>query len=574
MAIIIPPRKGFVPPATPSDPNTPTPKIVIPPRGTKVAPGEKKVPVLPARVGAPAVILKKEAVDSAAFNKSVLPLFGGEKQTPVLPRIVLPQYVSQPNGLTTTLAELLLKHPPPRRPDGKEIVPYPWQHEDVNFLIGYDRTGIFLPVGSGKTLIITYVGLGWGREYYVVILPPILIGQWVRWLNAIPDSGGAVAYKGSPKQRGQLDLMRSRWWVMSYGIFKNDYNKLLKLLQHHQYGVIVDEAHSLKNSQSQLHQLVARMTAGQALAMATGTELNDPADAYAYVKIKTPGVYRSYGQFKNIHVQGEDFFGNPVGWQNLELMHGNLYLQSAHRTKEEVHAHLEKANYQPLEYELDDKHMKLYTELGEQQVLELEAGGKIDATTQQTLWNHMQQIVLNPAAYGRSDLRPAAFDLIDMVLDELDFEHMKTKRKLILWTWYQASTEVVRDYLNEKFPGRTAVAYGKSKSDEEFARFKDDPECWFMVAQPLSAGAGVEPQYVCYNCLFLETPTRTIPFRQASGRIDREGQSERANIWIAVAKGTIQETLYQNLLQNDSLVQKVQKNPNDIRRMIYGGEAN
>lgn len=550
--------------------------IIIPPRGSKPAakPVSRLVPVLPAKVGAPAIVKAGETVDSAAFNKSVLPLFG-TKNEPALPekRIVLPPYEAKSTGITTTLAELLVKHPPPIRADGKQIVPYAWQHEDVNALIGWDRVGVYLPVGAGKTLIITYAGLGWNLDHYVVILPPILIRQWVRWLNAIPGSGGAVAYKGLPKVRNAIDLLSYRWWIMSYGVFRNDHTKLQKLLLHRRYALMIDEAQSIKNSESQTHKLAARFSAGQYLALATGTELNDPADSYGHIKIKTPSVYRSYGQFTNLHVGKEDFFGNPTEWINLDLMHSNLYLQSVHRTKEEVHAHLPRAKYMPLEYELSDEHRKLYAELAEQQILELEEGGKVDATTQQNLWNHMQRIVINPAVYGRSDLRPAAFDVIDMLIEQLDFDRLHEKRKFIIWTWYQASTELVAAYLKERYPNRVAVAYGKSDSDAEFYRFQTDPECWWMVAQPLSAGAGVEPQYVCYNCLFLETPTRTIPFRQAAGRLDREGQSESANIWIGVAQGTIQETLYQNLLHNDELVQKVQKNPNDIRKMIYGGDG-
>jgi hypothetical protein len=358
---------------------------------------------------------------------------------------------------------------------------------------------------------------------------------------------------------------------MSNQIFKNDFSRLQKLVHGHTYGLMVDEAQNMKNTESQMWKLAMRFSAGQFLAMATGTELNKPDDAYGYVKAKTPGVYQSFGQFKRLHAGKEDFFGNVTEWVNLDLLHDNLYLQSVHRTKEEVHAHLPEARYMQFPYELDEAHARLYKELAEQQILELEEGGKVDATTQQNLWNHMQQIVLNTGNYGRSDIRPAAFDVIDTLIDTLDFDNLPTKRKFIIWTWYQQSTELVRDYLEQRYAGRVAVAYGKSDSTKEFARFKDDPECWWMVAQPLSAGAGVEPQYVCYNCLFLETPTRSIPFRQAAGRVDREGQSENANIWIATAMGTIQETLYQNLLTNDALVQQVQKNPRDIRKMIYGG---
>lgn len=803
----------------------------------------------------PSRVVQRAEVDSAAFNRSVLP----QSAATEAPRIIMPLPEAKLTGITTTLSEMLQQHPPPLRPDGLPIIPYDWQVEDIEALIQWSRVGVFLPVGSGKTFILTYTALAWGRSYYVVVLPPILIRQWVKWLNEIPGAGGAVGYKGTLKQRSLIDLMASRWWIMSYGIFRNDYDKLLKLLHKQEYGLIVDECfpagtqvltpegtqdietlragelvltsygpqsilhvfhglayelvtleltdgrcitctpnhpvftdrgwvaahdcedrwllssvalrdvqrgvqkadelaslhgeasrangasllqilrsdsknaaearercsfaygdqegrvrmdstasetlergtqssnfgkpegrtfqaprgqryganpcresfdglpavqglqmeprdfirpsptrisdqlqsglrqpadessfrsgweqssfaqgarrekgtqaprvgvarvsrhqlsspvpvynlevencphyfaegvlvhncHNLKNTESQNFKLAMRFSAGQNIALATGTELNDPADAYAYVKIKTPGIYQSYGHFKRVHVGSEDFFGEPSSWVNLDIMNRNLYLQSVQRTKEEVQKHLPRAKYMPLEYPLDAKHLKLYHELGEQQLLLLADGGKIDATSTQNLYHHMQQIINNPQDYGL-DMRPACYDVIDMLLEQLDFENLKAKRKFIIWTWYQQTTERVRDYLQSRFPGRVCTAYGKSNSDKEFASFKDDPEKWFMVAQPLSAGAGVEPQYVCYNCLFLETPTRSIAFRQAAGRLDRDGQSESANIWIGIAEGTVQETLYQNLLRNDELVQKVQKNPIDIRKMIYG----
>lgn len=549
--------------------------IVIPPRGSK--PGskttEKKVPVLPPRTGIAAIVHEQKKVDSAAFNKSVLPQRRGGGESGEPPRIIMPLHEAKLTGITTTIKELLEQYPLPTRPDGKPIIPFDWQQEDFNTLIQWDRIGMFLPVGSGKTLMLTLLMLAWGLQYNVVILPPILIRQWVKWINGIKNAGGAAAYKGVPKKRAEIDLLKYRWWIMSYGIFKNDFNKLMKLLSHRKYALAVDEAQNIKNSQSQLHQLVARFSAGQSLALATGTELNDPADAYGYVKLKTPGVYRSYGHFKNVHVGAVDFFDNPVKWINIELMHDNLYLQSVRRTKEEVHSHLEDANYQQFTYELHERHMKLYRELGEQQLLELENGGKIDATTQQNLYHHMQQVVTNPAKYGLEDVRPAWMDVIDNLIEQLDFGSPTGPKKFIVWTWYQETTELVKAYLESLYPGRVAIAYGKSNSDKEFARFEEDPDCWWIVGQPLSVGAGVNPQYVCYNMVWIETPTRSIPFRQGSGRIDREGKIAAGNIWIATAENTIQQMLFDNLLANDELVSKVQKDPLDIRKMLYGGDT-
>lgn len=521
-----------------------------------------------------------DALSALAFNKSRLPRGAPEKGSLQAHNIaegmhpgarLTPLPESQSTGIHLDIQKLLETFPLPPLPTGNPFILKDWQEEDIIKLVSWNRVGVFLPVGAGKTVIATLVGLAYGSDIYVVVLPPILVRQWVRWLNAVGNTGGAVAYQGSPAKRHALELQKYRWWVMSYGIFKNDFKRLLSLTVHRKMTLIVDEAQAIKNSGTDLWKKCNTFSLGQNLIMMTGTELNSPSDAYGYVKIKTPTIYRSYGHFEQVHVGKRDFFENPVEWVNLDLMQENLYLQSAQRTKEEIHKHLPQANYIPFPYELDPAHKRLYDELMERQVLELESGGKIDATTAQTLYTYAQQLVLNLNKFtGNPDARPAAFDLIDSLVDQLGFDKPGGPNKFLVWTWFKDSTRTVAEYLDKLFPGRVGMAYGESNSQKEAERFENDPRYAWLVAQPLSAGAGWNPQYVCYNSLFLEVPTRTIPFRQAAGRVDREGQVENANIWIAQAEDTIQTFLYNNLLSNDELVQRVQGNPQHLRAIIQG----
>lgn len=562
--------------------------IIIPPRGSKppTADKPKSVPVIPARGATTAApVLPSQSLGAAAFNKAKLPsvsrgklealvgtpgglqhakaMLSGERLT------VLPE--AQSTGIHTTINELLSKHPLPPTPTGEQFILDDWQQEDILKLMSWSRTGVFLPVGAGKTVIATMVALAYGTEYCVVIVPPILIGQWVRWLNSVGNSGGAVGYQGSPKKRGEINLLAHRWWIMSNVIFKNDYDKLFKLIHNHSVTLIVDEAQSIKNSSTALWKKCNSFSLGRNLIMMTGTELNSPADAYGYVKIKTPTIYRSYSHFEQTHAGKMDFFGNVEEWTNLDLMNENLYFQSVQRTKEEVHAKVPKARYTPFPYQLAPEHQKLYEKLANEQVLLMEDGGKWDATTAQALYTYCQQIVINLNKFsGNPDARPAAFDVLDTLADSIALGQPKGANKMIVWTWFKDSTRTIVEYLESQYPGRVGVAYGESNSQKAAERFENDPDNWWLVAQPLSAGAGWNPQYVCWNMVFLEVPTRTIPFRQSAGRVDRTGQKFNANIWIAQAQDTIQTFLYNNLLANDELVQKVQGNPKDLRSIITG----
>jgi len=186
------------------------------------------------------------------------------------------------------------------------------------------------------------------------------------------------------------------------------------------------------------------------------------------------------------------------------------------------------------------------------------------------LYNAAQQIICNLDIYsGNSDSRSNTFDLIDEVIDEIGV-HDRSKSKLLIWCWYKKTTVTVTSYLQNY---GAVAAYSETDSRKSVEKFMDDPACRILVAQPGSAGSGLNPQYVCSEALFLETPTRTIPFRQAAGRIDRQGQTATANNRVAIALGTIQEKLYTNLLGNDDLVSIVSGTKLSIRQSIYGCNA-
>lgn len=563
--IKLPLRPGFKPPEPSTlEPSTEGFTPDIPP-----APARSSI-VLPRRGGGTAIIPRK-TLTAAAFAGPALNRFAapGDGAPPGIRLTQLPE--AQKTGITLSIDELLQKHPLPPTPMGDKFTLDGWQVEDICTLAQWSRVGAFLPVGAGKTVIATLVCLAWADDIRVVIVPPILVKQWTLWLNSIPGCGPALMYKGSPSQRKSMDLKIHRWWVMSYEIFKRDFDRLQATARGKTLALVVDEAQNIKNTETKLWKKCNEFSLGQKLCLMTGTELNSPADAYGYVRIKTPGVYRSYGQFKNVHVKEEDFFHTPISWKNLDLMNQNLYLQSVQRTKEEVHASVPRANYIPLPYDLDPVHLKLYNELAEQQLLLLEDGGKIDATSTNALYLYTQQIIIDWARFsGDPTVRPAVLDVLDMLIDSTGFGVGNGPTKFIVWTWFKHSTVIVSDYLKSLYPGRVVLAYSDANSQKSVDTFMENPECWWLVAQPLSAGAGLNPQYICYNSVFVEFPTRTILFRQSAGRVDRKGQRFNANIWIAQATGTIQETMYKNLLNNDELVQTVQGSTRDLRRIIHG----
>jgi SNF2 family DNA or RNA helicase len=463
-----------------------------------------------------------------------------------------------------SLESVLKKHPFPFTLD-------PMQIEDINKIAKMRRALGDLPIGYGKTCISTAVSLMLEPAHTVILVPPILIVQWVKWLNSIPGIGKVIAYEGSPQARHNLDIRSARWLVMSYGIFKNDYKRLSKELD--DVMTITDEAQVAKSHKSQIFKHIRDFSLGKPLLLMSGTIMSKPADGYAYVKLNSPEVYRTFAMFENIHVKERNFFNQPTEWMNLEMLQANLDLRRVKRTKEEVHSALPKVNYIPLRYELAKPHMALYKKLMNEQLLQLGVE-KIDATTAQRLYHYAQQMVANYGYFADDEsLRANVFDLIDTVCDEIGLGQPVMPgdlpgSKLILWTNYKITSARVLAYMNDKGL-KSVAAYSGADSKASVKQFLEDPDTLCLVAQPGSAGAGLNPQHLCWECLFIETPTTTIPFFQSAGRIDRKGQLYNPNIRIAVAHNTIQEALLDNLFKNDSLVQRASGAKESIKDLIF-----
>jgi len=224
----------------------------------------------------------------------------------------------------------------------------------------------------------------------------------------------------TPTKRKALKLVGQDFILMSMDIFKRDYDYIVDQVGGRYIHLIVDEAQSVKNIDSINYQAVKEFSASNSLQLLTGTPLNKPIDAYAYINLIAPGTYRNFVQFEGIHVDERDFFDKPKSYRNLPILRQNLLINAARRLKEEVLLDLPPVSISAMSYELHDKHLKLYQKLVNEQLLLLPDGSKIDATTPSKLVHNLGQIVCNwqhfdPA--GGKDAR--SFELVQQILDEL-----------------------------------------------------------------------------------------------------------------------------------------------------------
>lgn len=452
---------------------------------------------------------------------------------------------------------------------------YPFQVDEVNDLCRYDRVGFYWEAGSGKTAGVTHWclhhSLSRGIDQWVILMPPILLLQWERWLKTVRwhrdgQSPTVTVYAGTPKQRSTQSLY-SDFVLMSYQIFKNDFGQLLEHFARTKVGLIIDEGHAIKNITSDNHKMVRDFAMGKPLAIMTGTPLTKPIDAFAYVKLIAPTVYRNLRQFENIHVGERDEWGSVTKWDNLDLLADNMKVQTSRILRREVQSQLPPITFSTVPYNLAPAHQKLYERLATEKLVEFEDGREINAISAQALYSALQQIIINWGHFEDDPSKePAALELIDEVFDEIS----PTAKLAVVANFIRSNS-----YLSLKLQKYGVVAlYGEisaSNKQKAIKRFIEDPACRCILLQPQSAGFGVDGlQHVCSDMLVLEAPTTAPPFYQVTARLDRDGQKNPVNCRVAVANRTVQVRMFKNLLENDATINAIQGGYQDLKDAIYG----
>jgi SNF2 family DNA or RNA helicase len=452
----------------------------------------------------------------------------------------------------------------------------PLQADSVNRLAPVQRAGLYDEVGTGKTAMSTVNSMYKriiGRSITIVLMPPVIIPQWRKWLTVkCKGVGKVIAYRGTPAERAALNLDGAEYVLMSIQIFKKDYEYLSHVFEHLAVTVIVDEATSIKNPGSQNHKRVRDFSVGRDLMLLTATPLTKPGDGYAYIKLVSPTIYRNQRHFESLHVGERDFFNNITKWCNLDYLADNLMVNASRILLQEMHPGMETPNYIPIEYDLEPEHYALYKRLADEQLLLLEDGGKIDATTAPKLYNAIQQIVCNPAHFsGNPKFRPAAYDILDILIDQVGVTDEAYGGKLLVFANYRMTHRALAQYLKMYNAVALFGEISSSQQEKNKARFLEDKSCRILHCNPQSGGYGLdELQHVCSNILFIEEPIVPKDFHQPVGRLYRNGQKSVANVHIAVAQRTIQVRLHASLLKNDALVNQVQGGFQDLKDAIYG----
>ena len=404
-------------------------------------------------------------------------------------------------------------------------------------------------VGLGKTIeacIIVKEFLTTGLAKKVLILaPPSLLPQWRDELA----SKFNLDFIDQQNDSRFVDVFSHDLLLMSHA--SASYPEKSRALQEVFWDiVVVDEAHSMKNSATHKHQLVKNLSKRHLLLLSATPIQNNLGELFNMIELLRPGHLGTWKQFEEKYTLGKNSRTlNPVFRNELQDILSKLIIRT---TRKEVRNYVKftdripKTNIlQPSEKEIQlyneitdvirDLYSNNYNSLALMTYQRL-TSSSTDASKRAIYKMKMNQVIGNKKYDELLNLANSI--QMDSKLNDI-LNHIKNdSSKFLIFTEFYATQDYIAKNL-EKNGFSVTLFNGKMSPEEKYKsvrQFKDKSQIM------ISTGAGGEGQnfQFCHNIVNYDLPWNPMRVEQRIGRVHRIGQTDDVVIYNYALKGTIE----------------------------------
>jgi hypothetical protein len=138
-------------------------------------------------------------------------------------------------------------------------------------------------------------------------------------------------------------------------------------------------------------------------------------------------------------------------------------------------------------------------------------------------------------------------------------KNRQAKRKTLVWSNFVRNLEVLRGELaafqpavvHGGIPAAPSSVDGGAAREAEIARFRNDPDCWVLLANPAAIGEGVSLHNHCNDAVYLDRTFNAGQYLQSLDRIHRLGlpPETTTRITVLVSPGTIDEVVSERVAE-------------------------
>jgi len=339
-----------------------------------------------------------------------------------------------------------------------------------------------------------------------------------------------------------------------------------KFILAHNTLIAVDESTTIKNPKAQRTKNLLKLAINTKYRrILTGFPVTQsPLDLYsqsAFLSTQLLG-YSSFYSFQNRYAKvinrnmGQRTFRQVVGYQNLEELTDNVSEFSYRVLKKEC-LDLPDKVYQRREVELTPEQKKVYKQLKDYAIAQLESSELVSVTSVLTQILRLHQVVCGFVKHDQGDEVEIKNNRLDSLLDVL----AETQGKVIIWANYQYDIKRILKTLQDTVGAEAVATYYGETLDEDrqqiIKSFQDpDSPLTYLISNVQTGGYGItltEASTVIYYSNNYDLEKRL----QSEDRAHRIGQTNKVTYIDLVAKGTVDEKIVKALRNKLDLAQEV-----------------
>ncbi len=374
-------------------------------------------------------------------------------------------------------------------------------------------------MGLGKTVqVIAYLSLRDQHARHLIVVPSSLLFNWEEELSRFLPSLSCERFKGILPEKGVL--------LISYHALRSN----ISHFQGHQWDtIILDEAHTIKNPDSQIARAVRALKSHFRISM-TGTLVeNHSRELWSHFEFLMPGLLGDREEFEGNLSLGE------VDSRYLARTQKLVRPFILRRRKEEVAPELPSLTEQTVHVEMSEEQRGCYDNFLITARKSLKSGAKKIEIFETLL--RLRQICCHPHLIGFN--APSA--KMEALIDDL-LTIAEEGKKALVFSQFASMLQLIAKELKEK--GIPFVLLDGSTIDREapVKQFQQDPKVPVFLISLKAGGVGLNLTAADYVLLF-DPWWNEAAEKQAIGRAHRIGQKKPVLVKRYIAKESIEEKL-------------------------------
>lgn len=404
-------------------------------------------------------------------------------------------------------------------------------------------------MGLGKTIqiIALFCSLKKFNRPNLLVVPKSLIHSWIAEFKRFAPQFRILNFTGSDRTKDLHSLTNYDIVITTYQTLRTDVDKIRDTTFHY---LVMDEAHYVKNSESQAH-LALRLVKAQHIIALTGTPVeNSLSDLFSLLSLVTPGL---------ISINQANRWLNGADNESLQNLSRALRPFILRRTKEEVLKDLPEKSEQIIYCDFSEEEKSRYEDLKKHYWLNLSGKIKEKGFSRSKIEILEALLRLRQAAchQGLLDRKLAnqVSTKFEILLNSLE-NAVKENHKALVFSQFTSLLELLKPHLKAR---KIDFEYldGKTENRKELVeRFQSSTTPKVFLLSLKAGGVGLNLTAADY-VFILDPWWNPAAERQAVDRTHRIGQKNKVFSYKLITKGTVEEKILELQKQKKELASAI-----------------